>query len=139
MAVKLRLPDPLGLPPVVLFHRTRPDEPLVILQVPNPGATDAETYRIKLDVPADRCWMERLPNGKNLLYMLTMESHLIYEPGSGSVRAVADLDAPAPFVEDIRRAERQHSKQPNSARPQQKRQQSNIMSKLRYAILGRSM
>lgn len=136
MAVLLRLPDPEGLPPVVLFHRKHPTNPVVILQVPSPGATDAETYRLRLDKPADLCWIERLKNGKEIIHQLTMEQHLRYEPGTGSWMALPDLDAPAPFVEDIRRAEQTAAPREPRTPGRFTRAKAALMSPIRRILLA---
>lgn len=112
----------------------------MILQVPNPGATSAETYRLKLDHPPDRTWMGRLQNGDHLLYMLTMEPHLRYEPGTGVVQALADLDAPNPLAADIRLAERTVARRPGTtSRGPAHRHGSPVMSRLRQMIMGRGL
>lgn len=104
MAVQLTLPEPAGLPSRVLFHREHPSEPVLILQVPNPGATDSETYVVRLDREEHRAWINALPGSRWLLDMLQMEMHVLYETASGAIQAVPDLDMPGPFQETFHRA-----------------------------------
>ena len=138
MAVSLPLPDPIGLPKVVLFHREHPSEPILTLQVPNPGATDSETYLVRLDREAHRRWMERLKEHRRLMDLLTMEMHVAYEPGDGSVRPLADLDEPGPFVEQFREARRQASRAMGLQRHiHMRRRRVPAISRFRLGLMGR--
>ena len=104
MAVQLRLPEREGLPSVVIFHREHPADPMLVLQVPNPGATDSETYRIRLDREADQAWVDGLKGSRYLQDMLSMEMHVAYEPATGAITPLPDLDAPHPMAETLAQA-----------------------------------
>lgn len=70
---------------------------MLVLQVPNPGADDSETYVVRLDRPEHRTWMEKLPESRRLLDLLTMEMHVVYSPADGGMTGVPDIDRPGPF------------------------------------------
>lgn len=137
MAVKLRLPEIEGLPPVVVFHREHPADPMLILQVPSPGATDSETYRIRLDRAEDRAWMERLKGSRFLQDMLMMEMHVAYEPGTGAITPLPDEDAPS-FVEEVLGHARQMAGMEVARREQMQRRVRSLpaMSRHRMRLLG---
>lgn len=137
MAVQLRLPELAGLPSVVLFHREHPAEPVIVLQVPDPAATESETYLIRLDRPAHQSWMEHLPEGKRLLDLLKMEMHVVFEPATGAMAAMQDLDESSPLacaIQDARRGADSRARAEQTRRPG-----SNVpaMSRFRMALMGR--
>jgi len=138
VAVQLRLPEPDGLPPVVVFHREHPSEPLLVLQVPDPGAEDSETYMIRLDRSAHRTWMERLPAGKRLLYILQMEMHVAYEPATGAVHPLQDLDEVPRFAREFAEARYTASHQAEKgAMWRRTHTMPPAMSRFRMRLLGR--
>jgi|CXWL01.1.fsa_nt_gi hypothetical protein len=115
MAVRVPLPRYADLPKVVLFHRAHPTDPTVILQLPNEDRTDSETYRLDLEREGDRGWIEGLPGGRDVLYKLTMEMHIAYEPATGGMRAIADLDEPTMRQQEIALARLEASRTANGA------------------------
>jgi len=138
MASQLLLPDPVGLPPTVMFHREHPSEPIVVLQVPVPGATDAETYMVRLDRAEHRTWLEGLKESRRLKDLLQMEQHILYEPGTGYSVGVPDLDRPGPFQESFNTARRQAARGVGVSRHFERRRQGQVpMSQFRMGMLGR--
>ncbi len=138
MAVQLKLPDPAGLPHVVLFHREHPADPILILQVPDPGAEESETYLIRLDRPAHRTWMLGLGNGGRLLDMLQMEMHVAYSPGDGGMRPLRDLDEPPPLAQTFDEARKMATH--SAMRERFMRRPSTLppaMSRFRMRLMGR--
>ena len=113
MAVQLVLPDPIALPEAVLFHREHPADPVLVLQVPGPGADDAETYVVRLDREEHRAWVNGLKESQRLQDLLRMEMHVLYEPATGYMKALPDLDKPTPFKQtfDTARAEAHRGEQ----------------------------
>lgn len=94
MAARVPLPKRDALPEMVLFHRDHPQEPSVILQVPNADRTEAATYVIRMDRETDVHWLENLPNARELRAALEIEQHIAYCARTGHLQAVEDLDAP---------------------------------------------
>lgn len=92
MAKRLPLPHRNDLPEMVLFHREHPSEPMVILQVPNEGRTDSETYVIDLEDSTHRMWVEDLPNSRELRDKMSVAQHIAFSPRTGHVQEVEDLD-----------------------------------------------
>lgn len=137
MAVQLPLPEPSGLPEQVLFHREHPSDPMLLLQVPNPGATDSETYVIRLDNPKHNTWVERLKGSRWLRDLLQMEMHVVYEPATGRMQALRDLDEPPPFAQDVTEARRMAGKTRGYDHYfTVRRRQVPAMSRLRMGLLG---
>lgn len=138
MGVQLRLPDVGGLPEVVIFHREDPTDLLLVLQVPNPGATDSETYRIRLDKERDRAWMRGLKNSRHLQHMLKMEMHIAYEPTTGTITALPDADAVSPLVETFHLARAEAAYRNGREESFRRRtQQPPAMSRHRMRLMGR--
>lgn len=99
MAARIPLPRYSALPEWVMLHREDPRDDRVVIQVPNADRSDAATYVLMLDRPADVAWLEGLPGYRTLRGMLDVEQHVAYSPASGDAVPVADLDAPGPFAE----------------------------------------
>jgi hypothetical protein len=104
MATRVPLPRRDALPEWVLLHREDPRQETVILQVPNADRTDAATYIIRLDREGDVGWLEGFPNYRELRGKLDLEPHLVVNTQNGHIDVIADLDAPGPFAEAIKRA-----------------------------------
>lgn len=95
MAAKVPLPQPDTLPATVVFHRESPVDEMIVLQVPNADRTEAETYVLRTTNVDDMLWIERLKHGKELKTLLTMEQHVAFDPGTGHMQPIRDLDAPS--------------------------------------------
>jgi len=140
VAVQLPLPEPEGLPAEVLFHREHPADPVLLLQVPNPGATDAETYVVRLDKPEHRTWMDGLKRARWLKDLLQMEMHVLYEPGTGYMEALRDLETPPPFADDLGDARRQAAQNDQFARHfMHRRHRRPAISRFRAALMGKPL
>jgi len=138
VSVRLPLPEPTGLPKVVLFHREHPSEPRLVLQVPDPGAENSETYVVRLDLPAHKAWMDGLERSRELLDLLKMEMHVAYEPATGWAQPLQDLDAPPPFMQDIQDARRKAgASQRFEHYFSMRRTRVPAMSRFRMSLLGR--
>lgn len=136
MGVKLRLPEPSELPKTVIFHREDPAEPIVILQVPEPGVDSSETYYVRLDKPEHLTWLRKLKRHDRLEYLLSMEPHVAYEVGSGDATPLKDLDLPGPFVEDFADARSQATSLAERERQHAIRRAPMLMSPLRASLMG---
>jgi hypothetical protein len=107
----LPLPKHEELPEVVLFHRTSPGDPRLLLQVPT-GAEEAETYVVRLDRIEHKQWFDRLLNSRALTDRLAYEMHVAYYPTrNGTVMTLEDPDE-IPWVCQVLAAARmQHNSQ----------------------------
>ena len=101
---RLELPTKDKLPKMVLFHRTHPSEPRVVLQIPNEDRTDAETYVIRMDRPSDVVWLESLPRARAVKDALMVEQHFALDTNTGHIQPIGDLDALSPVEKVIREA-----------------------------------
>ncbi len=85
---------------MILFHRDHPAEPRVVLQVPNEDRTDAETYVLSMDRPADVAWLNHLPRARELKDALMVSQHVAMDPTTGHLQEIADLDEPT-LIEQV--------------------------------------
>jgi len=134
MGVKLRLPELAALPKTVIFHRRDPAEPILILQVPEPGIDSSETYYVRLDKPEHRTWLAQLKRHDRLEYLLSMEQHVAFEVDTGYATPLQDLDTPGPFVADFQDARDQASSL--GLREQARQRAPMEMSSLRATLMG---
>lgn len=111
---------------------------MLVLQVPSPGADDSETYVVRLDRPEHRTWMEKLVESRRLMDLLTMEMHVVYEPATGSMEGVPDMDRPGPFKQtfDHARGQAERGVAWESYFTQRGRRNYPV-SRLRMQLLGR--
>lgn len=105
------LPSLAELPKVVVFHRTHPTSPRILMRVPT-GPDRAESYVLRLDQVSQppgtynpaldhHGWLKRLPNSKDLLHKLTYEMNVAYYPHDGGcIYPLTDPDE-VPWVRQI--------------------------------------
>lgn len=136
MGVKLRLPEPSALPKTVIFHREDPAEPIIVLQVPEPGIDSSETYYVRLDKPEHKTWMRQLKRHDRLEYLLSMEPHVAYEPGTGAATPLKDLDTPGPFQPDFADARDMATSLAERERQYAMRRAPMMMSPLRASLMN---
>jgi hypothetical protein len=111
MAKPIPLPRYEELPEVVLFHRSHPASPRLLLQVPT-GPDTSETYLIDMAQPPapvgeydprtdHKGWVERLPGGRALMDKLACDMHVAYYHSRNGTSMVLEDPDQIPWVRQI--------------------------------------
>jgi hypothetical protein len=138
MANLVPLPAVADLPKVVIFHRTDPREPMLVMQVPKAGGSEEfETYRLRLDKADHKRWMSRLPNARDLAYKLTFEPHLAYFPQDGGTAVrLEDVGAPSYIQNAIAQMRNKPDPSKLDAQFRRRRREAPGISRLRMFLTG---
>ena len=152
MAKLIPLPRYEELPEVILFHRSHPSDPRLLLQVPT-GPDSAETFVLNLEqrpMPVGeydprtdhKGWVKRLPNSQALLDKLAIEPHVAYYHSRGGSSMVLDNPDEIPWVRKVMTLARlqtaQGSMMEGLLTRRAKRTLSRLPSPLRQSIDGRN-
>lgn len=138
MARQIPLPAYDTLPEGVYFHREHPADPELILQIPDAGREDFQTYPIDLDDSVHLNWIKGLKNSRSLRNTLSWARHVAYAPETGHFQEMPDLDTPSESMKMFTQARREASQQAVVARQFALRQRAvPRTSSLRKSLMGR--